>query len=338
MDRRLTTNALKQKGLELLSLEKENKGGINNEKIAAAKAEIAEIQAKLAELRKQGVNIEVQFSNVSKKKLSSDIDEILEATAKLADQVASLIGDIFDRQEQRTTASVDKQKSSLDDALANSKDFTAQQIQLERERLDKLEKEQRSAAERARIAQLIQVGINTVVAVTKAASQTGVGAPIAILSTLAAIAGGIAAANQLAGNAFWEGTDYVPLGSNRPGRDTVPARLTEGEAVLDREDNRNYHPTVKAIRRHMIPANVLNEFVQSYRGGSQIPRSNIGRETAGIYAGSTQVIFNAKLDKLEREAGKQTDLLSRIERQGRAGISARHKRSSAGSNRADRFV
>lgn len=279
----------------------------------------------------------IRDANAAKKKAQhEEILEILDATASLATQVASAIGDVFDRQEQRTTAAVEKQKSSLADALSNSEDFTAEQIELERQRLDKLEKQQKAATERAKTAQLIQVAINTIVAVTKAASQTGVGAPIAILTTLGAIAAGIAAANSLAGNAFWEGTDYVQQGNHPHGRDTIPARLTKGEAVLDVDDNRNYHPTVKAIRRHMIPAKVLNDFVQSYRGGSQMPRTNLGSEGAALAGGSSNnFYFNAKLTKLEREAEAQTRLLSSIERQGRG--QTRSKKSSAGQVSADRF-
>lgn len=272
-----------------------------------------------------------------REKQKAELLELVDAIGSFSSQVAGHIADVFDRQAQRSADAVAKQKSSLADALANSEDFTAEQIELERARLDKLEKEQRAANERSRAAQLAVVAINTIVAVTKAASQTGVAAPVAILTTLAAIAGGIAAASSLASNAFYEGTDYVPLGKNKPGRDTVPARLTEGEAVLDREDNKNYHPTVKAIRRHLIPAAVLNDFVANYRGGSKMPKSSIGGDAVSAVGGAgSAYIFNAKLTKLEREAEAQTSLLAKIEKQGRGAV--RVKKSSASAVRKERFV
>lgn len=297
------------------------------------------------EIQKYFLDQENKIRDEAVEKQKDRVAKLQEGAIELAQNIIGAIQSVFDAQQNRADKAVDFQKSKLDEALANSEEFTAAQIKLERDRLDKLQKQQEQAAQKAKAAQIAQVIANTVIAVAKAAGQTGVAAPIAIITTLAAIAAGIGSAVALSQNAFDEGTDYVPLGNNRPGKDTVHARLTAGEAVLDKEDNRNYHPTVKAMRRHQIPAEVLNGFVESYRGGSQwMPKARRSHlpeyaETAAAGGGtqsSTNYYFQAKLGRLEQESERQTAVLYSIAENTRP--RRQRTRLSTPANRPDRFV
>jgi hypothetical protein len=345
-ERRIATNALQQKSLELAELQRNSKPGQNLEGIAKLKAEIAQLQTQLAQLQNKSVQIEVDFAPNAKEKLKTDIKAIADSVVQLADAIGQAIGSIFDRQEKRASDLVEKQKSRLQDALANSENFTAEQIALERERLDKLQKEQEAAQKKARALALAQVIINTVVAVAKAASQTGVAAPIAIITTLAAIAGGIAAATALANGSFYEGTDYVQRGSNPQGRDTVPAMVNEGEAIISTDTNKKYNKTIRAIRREQIPPEVLNDYVDFWRRGEgfTVPTSQrtgipkaVSHEVVSAHSNGNYY-FQAKLGKLEQEAEIQSTILERIEKNVRpqAGRVQVARRKTA--NRPERFV
>ena len=178
--------------MELAELQRTSKPGQNEEAIAKLRAEIAGLQAQIAAIQNKTVELDLQIAPTAKEKIVSEIKEIVNAATELGQAVAGALNTIFSNQEQRASKAVEKQKSKLDEALANSADFTAEQIRIERERLDKVQKEQEAAAAKARTVQIAQVAANTIIAVAKAAGQTGVAAPIAILSTLAAIAAGIA--------------------------------------------------------------------------------------------------------------------------------------------------
>ena len=340
-DRAITANAIKQKQLELLELQRTaTKPGENAEGIAKLRAELAALEAQLAALSNKEIKVDIKVD--PDKKAENDIKEIANAAVALATAVSDAVQGIYDRQADRADAALEKQKNKLKDALANSEDFTAEQIKIERDRLDQFQKEQERAAARAKAFQTTQVIANTIIAVAKAAGQTGVGAPIAILGVLASLAAGFAAASALADNAFYEGTDYVPLGSNKKGRDTVPAMLHEGEGVLQADKNKAYAPTFMAMRRGEIPAEILNGFTRDWKGGSQyIPRSRrnaLPESVSGMNVGAQNqnFYFQAKLNKLEREAAQQTSLLEKIEANGRMNNTRRQVKKSAGSSK--RFV
>ena len=296
----------------------------------------------MAALSNKEIKVDLKVDPESKEKAKNDIKEIANAAVALATAVSDAVQGIYDRQADRADAALEKQKNKLKDALANSEDFTAEQIKIERGRLDQFQKEQERAAARAKAFQTTQVIANTIIAVAKAAGQTGVGAPIAILGVLASLAAGFAAASALADNAFYDGIDYVPLGNNKKGRDTIPARLHEGEGVLQADKNKAYAPTFKAMRRGEIPAEILNGFTQDWKGGSQyIPRSRrnaLPESVSGMNVGgqNQNFYFQAKLNKLEREAAQQTSLLEKIEANGRMNNTRRQVKKSAGSSK--RFV
>lgn len=344
-ERAITANALTQKRLELAELQRTapTATGGNADGIAKAKTDIAELEASAAALANKEILVDVKVDPSAKGNLFEEYKEIADAAVALFNEVSNAVSAAFERGEQRAAAAVDAQKTKLQDALANSEDFTAEQITLERDRLDKLQKEQERAAARARAAQATQIAVNTILAVVKAAGQTGVAAPVAILGVLAAITAGIAAASALAGSAFYDGVDYVPLGNNPKGRDTVPARLHEGEAVIQADKNKAYHPVVKAIRRGEIPAEILNDYVASWKGGSQmsIPKNRripISETVSGMDIGGgkqNNFYFQAKLNKLEREAETQTQILYKIEQNSRSNTTRQIRKPA---NRPDRFV
>jgi hypothetical protein len=119
---------------------------------------------------------------------------------------------------------------------------------------------------------------------TGIAQGVKLGGPVGIAVEIAAIIGAIASVASIVGSMkdptpklasgsdyvrkdMTGGSDYIPRGSFKQGRDTIPAWLDEGEAVISKGTNSQYNPTIKAIRRGLVPSNIMNSFVDSYGRG-----------------------------------------------------------------------
>jgi hypothetical protein len=148
--------------------------------------------------------------------------------------------------------------------------------------LDALNKKREQAAQRERTIAIAQIAINAALTIARAAAEGGgVGSAITIAAALLALTFGFVQARQSAQTAaqgFAEGTLSVGLKGNPSGTDTVPAMLTQGEAVIPVDRNKAYSPAVEAIYNRRIPASELNAFVKGYgKSAGKISRSLIPR-------------------------------------------------------------
>jgi len=97
----------------------------------------------------------------------------------------------------------------------------------------------------------------------------GIG-PAEVIAGIATIVGALAAGygivKTLQSNQpqFFKGTTSVKRDGQPAGRDTIPAWLTEGEAVIPVDKNNSYKKSVEAIYHGKVPADVMNEFVENY--------------------------------------------------------------------------
>jgi hypothetical protein len=226
--------------------------------------QISEIELKLVELGKL-----TEDGTEKLKGLTDKQKEIIDQTATLLTSVSDNVFSVLNAQVQAYTEgldkAIDKSKSALDEIRANSENFNAQQLEIEKERLERLEAERAKAVEREKILGQVQVAINAAIAISKAATQPG--APFAIAATLAALIAGLAQARVAAGNAFFHGVEYLERGNNRAGRDTIPAMLNEGERVITTDTNNRYWDVLSAVHNNRIPADVLNSFANAYQSG-----------------------------------------------------------------------
>jgi hypothetical protein len=250
--------------LEALSAEAKKAGADTGE----FENQLAELRLKLTELERPP-NIEIDPDPPKKK-----LDEILQAAQEVGNAIFDAVGDAYKRLIGRLDEAINRSKSALDEIRANSEQFNAQQLALEKDRLAKLEDERKRAAQREKAIAITRIAIDTAVAVAKAASQTGVAAPIAIASVLAAIIGGVASAIGVAQGAnFFEGSEYVDKDRRYPtGRDRVPAMLNRGERVITTDTNRKYFPVLSAIHHGDIPPAAINDFARQYlaNGGRSV--------------------------------------------------------------------
>jgi hypothetical protein len=262
--------------------------------------------------------------------------EEIKAIEKLVTTTYQSIASFAKAASQAEIASIDraieKQKEKLDTARALAKEGNVEALRIEEERLDRLQKKREAAARRQlKIDAAIQSS-QILVAVAGAAAQIAKGGTVNVLtglaSIIAAIGAGASLVRQLQASqptGFYRGTDYVSRGNNPVGRDTIPARLHEGEAVISADTNRRYAPAIQAIRRGLLPENVMNSFVRDYTGGVRYDNVRAALDNKKTAANQNFEEMNNRLARLESVMSSTADVLKSLDvnvRMDRDGFSA----------------
>ena len=228
--------------------------------------QVSEVKLKITELNESATDTTENLKGLTDKQ-----KELIEQTASLITGVSDSVFSVLNAQVQAYISgldkAIDKSKSALDEIRSNSEDFNARQLEIEKERLEKLEAERARAVEREKTIAQVQLAINAAIAISKAAAEGGAAAPVTIALTLASLIAGLAQARVAAGNAFYKGVEYLERGNNKAGRDTIPAMLNEGERVITTDTNNKYWDVLSAVHNNRIPADVLNTFSKAYQQG-----------------------------------------------------------------------
>lgn len=222
-------------------------------------------------------------------------------------------------------AAVEAQQKRVDEALKIAEAGNAKYLKEEQDRLDELENKREAAARRQlqidaalrssqillALAQGIAKGINS----AETAGGAAIGIATIVASIAAALAGGAALSQALQGPALYEGTDALgrkdvtggtdklERGRYKSGRDTIPAWLHEGEAVISSDKTSQYQPTIKAIRRGLIPHDVMNQFVNGYRNGINYTMIGDTAKATKTAAATDMAETNNRLKRLEGVLG-----------------------------------
>jgi len=263
-------------------------GELFGQEATDAKNELLALELQLAELTntEYTVNIDVNDED-AKKKLKETTLAAIDFTQQAADQTFAF----FAAQNQQLIAGLDNavsaQKNALDALLNNGATTNVELVRLEQERLDKLNAERKKAAEKEAIIAQAQIAVNLALAVSKAAVEGGgIASVFTIASLLAAATFGFIQAKQAAANAYAEGTLYVDDKRAPNGKDTVPAWLDKGEAVITKQRNKQYANTVRAVHFGEVPAEYLDKAIRDYKSGSHL--SDIGLGSVGLSTRSTR--------------------------------------------------
>jgi hypothetical protein len=228
--------------------------------------QISELSLKLVEAQKP-----INDTADAVKKVNKELKEVIDAAAQFTQIASDAVFSVLNAQVQAyingLDMAIDKSKSALDEIRSNSENYNARQLEIEKERLEKLEAERARAVQREKNLATVQLAINSAIAISKAAAEGGAAAPFTIALTLAALIAGLAQARVAAGNAFYHGVEYLERGQNKSGRDTIPAMLNEGERVITTDTNAKYWDVLSAVHNNKIPANVLNGFASAYQQG-----------------------------------------------------------------------
>ena len=192
----------------------------------------------------------VQLAQIRKAELEQEM--VYSTMINLAQQAADAIFDITSQNRQQQ---LDADLSALSKAREqelNNKYLTEEQKAAINKKYQQQEAEiKRRAWEADKQARLEQAIINTALGVTNAFATAPTIIAAIPLAAAAAAAGAIQITKIATSKApqFAEGTEYVPLGNNPNGIDTVPAWLTEGERVVPVDVNKK----LKGIPNEALP-------------------------------------------------------------------------------------
>lgn len=270
-------------------------------KLAALDNELSQIEDKYSEhyknLKKQRDDLEKDITTKETKAVTDTpdpntkqvetINDYVTAVAGLADAVVQFWAKANEAERNALDRSIAIQTERVNAAQRIAERGNAQYLKAEEDRLNELQIKRENAARRqlaidaALQASQILVGITG--AISKIATP-GIGAAeviaeIAII--VAALATGYGLVKSLQGNQprLKEGTPYLQREGHKPGVDTIPAWLTEGEAVIPQEKNKKYKKSVEAIYHGKVPADVLNEFVENYVNKNILNEKQIKSDT-----------------------------------------------------------
>lgn len=167
------------------------------------------------------------------------------ALIEAGNNIKSALNQFFDAEIAKTDFLIEQQKKRVDEVNKIAALGNAEQLQIEEERLRKLEERREQSVKRQNALNAIQIVAQTALAVSSFATAISKAAAeehplLAIaegVALLAAIASGVTQVRALS-QGFYEGTEYVDQkGHHRSGIDTVPSMLTRGERVFTTQQN-----------------------------------------------------------------------------------------------------
>lgn len=181
----------------------------------------------------------------------------IKAIADLVSDVTSLIVDVLNAAYQTQIDLLGKQIDAQEKNVAAAEEVAdkgnARQLELERDRLKKLNEEKEKFVRRQQALATIEMIVNASVAIAKAAAEGGVLAPITIAATLIALAVGLAQARAQAQAAA---TGFARGGYTGDGPKNQPAGVVhKGEFVFDAKttkENRAYFEEIHKTKT--VPA------------------------------------------------------------------------------------
>lgn len=260
---RLKQELLKQDGV---SEEKKRK---TQEEIDALNQQIAEVRLQLSSLGQGGAS------------LSSGLEKFNQKAQLIVSSLNSLFSELTNFIQQQLDAidkRLDAQQKRVDNAREQANNGNAKFYELEQDRLERLQATREKIAQREESLKRLQIVTNqalaisnSIVAITNAAAQGGIAAPVVIATNTIAILTALATLKgAFSQQAFAEGTSYVDSPNAPQGKDTIPAWLDRGERVIPTRLNKKYWSVLEEIQndtpkaRQLLNGKVLgNSIIQA---------------------------------------------------------------------------
>lgn len=280
-----------------------------------------EIDKQIAQLQAQKSQVDVDVAKERGARLKANFSAVLDGVAELASQTTAFLSAVVQSQISQIDAAIQRTESNLQGLLDNQETVSAEQVRIEQERLDKLQAQRQAAVDREAIISKAQIAAATAVTIARAAAEGGgIGSAITIAAALASLVFGFAQAQIAADNAFYDGTLFVPLGNNPKGKDTIPARLHEGEAVIPAKTNKEYHPAIKAIYKGAIPAEAINDFAMNWTNAKKEPLLINVPQVMAINSKGNHLTDNRLLEEIAQNTASKSETKVLITAQGIAKI------------------
>jgi hypothetical protein len=176
----------------------------------------------------------------------------LEAFQTTANAIISTIGAINEALINSADIAISAQEKRYERAKEIADQGNAELLQIEQQRLDKLNQQKAKYVRQQQALAVVEVAINSAIAVAKAAAEGGPLAPFTISATLAALAVGLLAARQKAQDSI--GGGYEKGGYTGDGqRKEVAGVVHKGEFVFDQDKTRRYRSLFEDIHKGRDP-------------------------------------------------------------------------------------
>ena len=188
------------------------------------------------------------------------VTDTVHSVSKIATQALS---ELTSAQIQRLDSVIEKQEDNVARARKLAESGNAELLQLEEERLEKLQQQRERYVRQQQALAVIELVVNSAVAIAKAAAQGGIAAPITIATTLIALAAGLAQARAqaqaavpaaekggIAGKgALVDVKKGGRLHGNRHHQGGILIEAEDGERIFDRNTSRKYHTVFETLLR-----------------------------------------------------------------------------------------
>ena len=254
-----------QESIAIAGLKQNEQGQINE-------AERLEIETEYANKRKKLEfdlldAVAEKQKKTNKERMNDNVKyfaDLLKAAIDATNQIINLKIKEIDQQSSLQQKRVDEAKNIADRG-------NAEQLEMEQKRLDDLNKKREQYVRQQQALAVLELVANTAVAVSKAASQTGVAAGVGIAAALLALVAGLASARAIASQAaFYEG-GYTGDGNPREESNTIGGRRAnrnytwhKGEFVMDHKKTRKYRDIFEDVHAGKIDLREWQEKANQY--------------------------------------------------------------------------
>ena len=187
-------------------------------------------------------------SNEEGKQIGEQFNKIILATIDIIKQRNQAEIDSYDQ-------AIKLQERRVSDATKIAENGNTEYLRIEEERLAQLEAKREAAAQRQLEIDAAVQASQILVAIAGAVAQIAQGGAVGVITGIATIAGAVATGfsllNQLsaARPKFYDGTEYLQLGNNPKGKDTIPIMAHEGERIVPSYINEK----LKGIKNEDLP-------------------------------------------------------------------------------------
>jgi tape measure domain-containing protein len=254
----LTIDSLKRESNErILQIETNAKAEKNVKGKTALEIKAIEDQATLDVLKeKKETQDKIDKINVDGAKTAVDAskkanDEILQGYQDVTKETLALINSVIDAQIRQTEVAISSQEKRVERAKEIAEKGNAELLQLEEERLDKLNRQRANFVRQQQALAFVELAFNSALAIAKAARDGGALAPFTIASTIIALTAGFIKARALAQSA---GGGFAEGGFTGEGGKYEPAGVVhKGEFVFSKEKTTKYRSLFEDIHKGRDP-------------------------------------------------------------------------------------
>ena len=221
------------------------------------------------------VKVQDDQTNTVKKSSEDEKEAIIEGVKEVLEATLDAANQIIAAQIQEVETAITAQEKRVEMATKLAEQGNAELLEAEEKRLEELNKKKAKFVRTQQALAAVELVINSVVAISKAAAEGGAAAPFTIAATLIALAAGLVAAKaqaQAAAGGFASG------GYTGDGGKYEPAGIVhKGEFVMTKEQTSKFRPYFEEIHKGRNPflTEGLNEqviFVNNYGFDQKLDR------------------------------------------------------------------